>query len=81
MYALHPPLSVVETWTPNYTNPVTGGESVLVVIAVLGALGYVVVALRLWARFVVAKNAGIDDALIIFNMVPLTGFAVAIYLG
>jgi hypothetical protein len=27
--------------------------------------------MRLWARFVVAKSGGIDDALIIFNMVGI----------
>jgi hypothetical protein len=81
MYSLHPPLSVVETWKPNFINPETGGTSVIVVVAVLLGLGYVVVALRLWARFVVAKNAGIDDALILFNMVPLTGMSICIIFG
>ena len=81
MYSLHPPLSVVATWQPNFINPETGGTDVIVVVAVLLALGYIVVAMRLWARFVMAKNAGIDDALILFNMVPLTGMAVCIWLG
>jgi hypothetical protein len=81
MYALHPPLSIVETWTPNYINPETGGKGVIIVVAALLGLTYVVVSMRLWARFVLAKNAGIDDALIVFNIVPLTGMAVGMFLG
>ncbi|TLD37770.1 hypothetical protein E2P81_ATG03445 [Venturia nashicola] len=78
---LHPPISVIATWTPNYVNPETRGWGIVVLVAVLLALTYVVVLLRLLARFVLAKNAGIDDALIIFNMVPLTGLAVSLCLA
>jgi hypothetical protein len=66
---LHPPLSVILSWKPNYVDPVTRGPGMIVLVAVLLSLTYVVVALRLWARFRMAKNAGVDDALIIFNMV------------
>ena len=69
MPGLHPPLSVVATWKPNYTNPETSGRGVIAVVAVLLVICYGVVSLRLWARFFLTKNAGIDDALIIFNMV------------
>lgn len=66
---LHPPISVIETWRPNFVNPETRGWGIVVLVTLLLALTYIVVLLRLWARFVLAKNAGIDDALIIFNMV------------
>ena len=71
MPGLHPPLSVVATWKPNFIDPEIGGRGVIAVVAVLLAICYAIVAMRLWARFYVAKNAGIDDALIIFNMVWL----------
>jgi hypothetical protein len=68
---LHAPLSVVLTWKPNYVNPETRGDWIgPVVIALLG-LTYIVVVLRLWTRFRIAKNPGIDDALIVFNLVSL----------
>jgi hypothetical protein len=94
---LHPPLSLVTTWTPNYVDPETSGSGIIILVAVLLGLCYIVVFMRLWARMYLAKNAGIDDALIVFNMVcsfnridgsnayhakvPLTGLAVSLILG
>jgi uncharacterized membrane protein YecN with MAPEG domain len=67
---IHPPLEIVANWpVPNYTNPQTSGGYIVVLVLVLLALCYVVVLMRLWARFLLGKNAGIDDALIVFNMV------------
>jgi hypothetical protein len=66
---LHAPLSVLLTWKPNYVNPETRGTGLIVLIAVLLAIAYVVVCMRLWARFFITKSAGIDDGLILFNMV------------
>lgn len=72
---LHPPISVILTWKPNHVNPETRGWGIVVLVTVLLALTYIVVLLRLWARFVLARNAGVDDVLIIFNMVRwLCGF-------
>jgi hypothetical protein len=66
---LYPPIEVIATWKINYTNPVRSGQSLVILVGVLLAVAYVVVALRLYARFVLVKSAGVDDALIIFNMV------------
>jgi hypothetical protein len=66
---LHPPTSVIMTWKPNYVNPETRGAYIVPIVIVLLVLGYIVVGLRLWARFRISKSPGIDDALIIFNMV------------
>ena len=71
---LHPPISVIATWRPNYVDPETRGWGIVALVTVLLSLTYLVVLLRLWARFILAKNAGIDDALIIFNMVGLLIF-------
>ena len=66
---LRPPFDVIASWTPNYTNPPTAGEGIVILTIVLLVITYVVVFMRLWARFYLTKNRGIDDALIIFNMV------------
>jgi hypothetical protein len=66
---LHPPISVLISWIPNYANPETKGWGLVILVIVLLALAYIVVAMRLIARFKLAKNPGIDDGLIIFNMV------------
>jgi len=43
--------------------------TMLILIAALLSTTYIVVGLRLWARFKLAKNAGMDDLIIIFNLV------------
>jgi hypothetical protein len=75
---LHPPIQVIETWRPNYINPETRGGGIVALVTVLLVLTYIVVLLRLWSRFGLTKTAGIDDALIIFNMVS---FASPVYSG
>jgi hypothetical protein len=66
---LHPPISVVLSWQPNLIDPPTRSWALVITVAVLLALTYIVVGLRIWARFGIAKNWGIDDVLIMFNMV------------
>jgi hypothetical protein len=78
---LHPPLSVLLSWTPNYVDPETRGSGIIVLVVVLLILSYILVSLRLWARFRLAKNAGIDDVLIIFNMVCCSQFFVIQFIG
>ncbi|KAF1811990.1 hypothetical protein P152DRAFT_514656 [Eremomyces bilateralis CBS 781.70] len=76
-----PPLAVVTTWKPNYKNPETRGWEIVILVSVLLAFTYIVVALRLWARFIISKSPGIDDVLIVFNLIPLTGLTVALSLA
>jgi hypothetical protein len=66
---LHPPIEVLLSWKPNYVDPETRGFGLIILVCILLALCYVVVGMRLWARFRIVKNAGIDDALIVFNTV------------
>jgi hypothetical protein len=66
---LHAPVSVLLTWRPNYIDPETRDMKIIILIAVLLSTTYFVVGLRLWARFKLANNAGLDDLLIMFNMV------------
>jgi hypothetical protein len=66
---LHPPLEVISSWHFNYTNPGTSGYYIVVLVGVMLALGYVAVTLRLVSRLYFQRTFGVDDALIVFNMV------------
>lgn len=68
--AADPPLSVIATWPFNFINPPeTRGWGVIFLFVLLIVTTYIVVSLRIWARLRRSKNPGIDDALIVFNMV------------
>lgn len=70
---LHAPISVLLTWRPNYVNPEMRDMKFLCFVAALLSTTYFVVGLRLWARFKLANNPGLDDLLIMFNLVGLMG--------
>jgi hypothetical protein len=67
----HPPVEVIVTWTPNYVDPVKRGPAFIVAVSCILALTYIVVGLRLFARYVLRKNTGLDDILIVINLVRL----------
>ncbi|KAE8387950.1 hypothetical protein ETB97_007918 [Aspergillus alliaceus] len=61
-----PPASVVATWPEhNYIDPVTRGNSVLIVTIVFSTLAFIVTCLRLYTRFKITCSPGIDDFLIV----------------
>jgi hypothetical protein len=68
---LHPPISVILSWATkvNYIDPPSRGWTMPILVSVLLSFTYIIVGLRIWARFGIARNGGIDDALIIFTMV------------
>lgn len=66
---LHPPLSVLGTWVPNYVNPVTRDWTFPALIIVLYILAFACVALRVFARVVYMRNAGIDDMFMVLALV------------
>jgi hypothetical protein len=66
---LHPPVEVVLSWKSNYANPVKHGHGLIVMECVLLGLCYIIVALRVYTRAYQAKYFGIDDALIVLNLV------------
>ncbi|KAF2419050.1 hypothetical protein EJ08DRAFT_44817 [Tothia fuscella] len=80
---LSPPIEVILKWAPliDYEHPERSGYGVVVLTGVLLGLAYIVVGMRLWARYRIVKNAGIDDVLILLNMIPLTGMSVALMLS
>lgn len=68
-----PPADVLATWpTPNYIDPTTRGNSVLIVTIVFSALAFVVTCLRLYTRFKITCSPGIDDILIVVALVSCT---------
>jgi hypothetical protein len=66
---LFPPIEVIGSWDINYTDPPRSGEGIIIMTAVLIGITWMVVGMRLYARFCLVKSAGIDDALIILAMV------------
>lgn len=65
-----PPLDVLASYpVPNYTNPETRGQSLIIVNAVFLGLATVVVVLRLFTRLVVRRWFGWDDIWIVFAFV------------
>jgi hypothetical protein len=67
-----PPLSVILSWPqPNYTNPVTRGPAVYVFSSIFLALATIVVLLRLYARVIIRRWFGLDDALIVVAWVRI----------
>jgi hypothetical protein len=65
-----PPVEVLFNWpTPNYDNPVTRGNALLVVNSVFAALATITVGLRLYTRLVIKRWFGIDDVFILFALV------------
>lgn len=68
---LHAPISVLLTWRPNYVDPEMRGMKFICFVAAMLSTTYFVVGLRLWARFRLGNNPGLDDLLIMFNLVGL----------
>jgi hypothetical protein len=71
---VHPPLSVIEEWakisSPGHPSELRGWGLVIVVIVVY-TIALLTVGARLWARLVLLRNQGLDDALIVAAMVKL----------
>lgn len=79
---INPPPEVILAWPkPNYVNPETHNWSGAVVCIVSLVLVIIVFGARMWARLVVAKNAGLDDLLIALAMFPLIAATVITVLG
>lgn len=79
---LYPPSSVLLSWPqPNHANPETRGWTVPIALIVLLAITLIVYSARMWARLIVAKNAGLDDLLVSLAMILVVGSTIAVILG
>lgn len=60
------PLSILETWPiPNYVNPDTRGNALIILNSIFLAFMTVILGLRLYTRLVVKRWFGWDDVFII----------------
>jgi hypothetical protein len=79
---LHPPSEVIMKWPkPNRVDPEERGWEAPIALIVILVITFVVYALRMWARLVVARNAGVDDLLMSLAMIPLIGLTISVVLG
>jgi hypothetical protein len=63
---------VILTWpTPNYVNPPTRGDALLIVNSILIALVVIVVGLRMYTRLIIKRWFGLDDIFILVALVCL----------
>jgi hypothetical protein len=61
-----PPVDILLSWpTPNYENPKTRGDALVVVNCIFISLVYITVALRLYTRICVKRWFGLDDVFIL----------------
>lgn len=66
------PPEVLLSWpTPNYTNPVTKGNALVVVNSIFIVLVVIVVGLRLYTRIWIKRWFGLDDVFIVLALVRL----------
>ena len=76
------PPEVIASWPkPNTVNPETHGPGLMIVSSVLSAVAIAVVATRLYARFVITRAPGIDDALIVLAVVFGVALSVLVMIG
>ena len=76
------PPEVIASWpTPNYDNPVTRGNGLIIVNAVFISLTVIAVALRVYARVFVSHWFGADDWCIIFAVIFAIGMTVCVLLA
>lgn len=65
-----PPLEVILTWpTPNYDNPHTRGEALLVLMVIFSFLVLLAVLGRFYSRLIVKNWFGWDDSMITLALV------------
>jgi hypothetical protein len=79
---LHPPPEVIYSWPrPNYVDPEERGWAAPIILIIFLGITFLVYVARMWARFAISKNTGLDDILISLAMLPLFGLTVSTLLG
>lgn len=76
------PPEVIASWpAPNYVDPETRGPGLVVASTLLASLGILMVAARLYSRFLITKAAGFDDALIVLALAFAIALSVLVIIG
>ncbi|KAF3004185.1 hypothetical protein E8E13_006247 [Curvularia kusanoi] len=77
-----PPIDVILTWpTPNYVNPETRGNALVVVNSILIALVVMIVGLRMYTRLSIKRWFGLDDIFILIALLFTIGLTVVVLLA
>ena len=67
---IHPPIEVLLSWpAPNYVDPVTRPKVATIFACIFGPLTIFLLLARLWIRFRVQRNTGLDDWLMLIASV------------
>ena len=67
---LNPPLEVILSWpAPNFVNPETKGNTLVLIACIWGPLTIVLLFVRLWVRIFHQRNPGWDDWLMLAAIV------------
>lgn len=70
---IHAPIEVILTWPiPNYANPTTRPNTVLVIACICGPITFAILMARLWVRIFHQRNPGWDDWLAVAGTVRLS---------
>jgi hypothetical protein len=76
------PLSVFLHWpAPNYVNPTTRGDALLIINIVFIILVTLSIAIRLYSRLRVKRQAGIDDIMIVLAYIFTIGMTAVVLLA
>ncbi|KAK7627773.1 hypothetical protein BKA81DRAFT_303147, partial [Phyllosticta paracitricarpa] len=81
MSSLYPLDEIVKWPKPNYTNPSTRGDGIVVVNAVLAAISLTMLALRIYSRVFLKRWFGSDDVYMIMAFVLAVGLSTTIILA
>ena len=66
-----PPLEVLQSWPkPNFVNPITRGNELLLITIILFPLAMGMVALRAFTRLRISKSFGADDIVLLVSVPP-----------
>ncbi|KAF2031315.1 hypothetical protein EK21DRAFT_63495 [Setomelanomma holmii] len=79
---LLPPNDVLLSWpTPNYEDPVTRGNALVIVNSIFIGLVVITVALRLYTRLVIKRWFGLDDCFILVALLFTIGLTAVVLLA
>lgn len=79
---LYAPLSVILSWPqPNYVNPETRGPGIYVISPIFLGTATIVVFFRLYARVVIRRWFGLDDAFILVAWIAALGVSSVVFLA
>ncbi|KAF2623795.1 hypothetical protein BU25DRAFT_477280 [Macroventuria anomochaeta] len=68
---IHAPIEEILKWpTPNYVNPTTRPNTILLITCICGPVTFAMLMARLWVRLFHQRNPGCDDWLVVAGTIP-----------